>query len=127
MKRTFALMTSSCLYLAGCVQMPVIKEADHALLQSNYPVISLNNQKVQHLYKLYVPAGNNTLVVIYPTYRFDYRCTFTWTAQAGSAYEITDQYDKYPLTLYRWKRANDLWASRQEPLDPLDCVPETRP
>ena len=115
-----------CLCLNACVQVPVVKEGDYALLQSNYPVASVNANPIKPSYRLDIPAGENTLVIVYHTYRFDYHCTFSWTAEAGTAYEVTDQYNKYPLTLYRWKRTNSLWASRLDPVDPLECTPEPR-
>ena len=115
-----------CLYLNACVQAPVVKEGDYALLESNYPVVSVNADSIEPSYRMDIPAGENTVVIIYNTYRFDYYCTFTWMAEAGTAYEVTDQYNKYPLTLYRWKRTNSLWASRLDPVDPLECTPEPR-
>jgi len=126
MNRLFLLMTGCCLSLSACVQEPVVKEGDYALLKSNYPVVSINGGKTEPAYRLDIPAGENTLVIIYNTYRFDYHCIFTWTAEAGTAYEVTDQYNKYPLTLYRWVRTNSVWASRLDPVDPLECTPEPR-
>lgn len=119
-------MVGCCLVLSACVQAPVIKEGDYALLKSNYPVVSINGTETEPAYRLDIPAGENTLVIVYDTYRFDYYCTFTWKAEAGTAYEVTDQYNKYPLTLYRWVRTNSVWASRLDPIDPQDCSSEPR-
>ncbi len=121
MNRLSLLIISSCLLLFACVQTPVIKEGDYALLQSNYPVVSVNADPVKPAYRLDIRAGENALVIVYHTYRFEYLCTFSWVAEAGTAYEVTDQYNKYPLTLYRWVRTNSLWASRLDPIDPLEC------
>jgi len=126
MSRLLVLLIGSGLFLIACVKAPVIKEGDYALLISNYPVVNLNGTEIKPSYKLDMPAGINSVIIIYNTYRFDYYCTFTWTAEAGTAYEVTDQYNKYPLTLYRWARTNSLWASRLEPIDPLECTPEPR-
>ena len=126
MSRQLLLLIGCCLYLNACVQAPVVKEGKYALLQSNYPVVSVNADPVEPSYRLDILAGENTLVIVYHTYRFDYHCTFRWMAEAGTAYEVTDQYNKYPLTLYRWARTNSLWASRLEPIDPLECIPKPR-
>ena len=126
MNRLLLILMSTCLFLSACVQAPVFKGDDYAFFRSNYPVVSVNGVEIEPAYRLDIPAGKNTLVIIYHTYRFDYHCTFTWTAVAETAYEVTDQYNKYPLTLYRWARTNSLWASRLDPIDPLECIPEKR-
>lgn len=111
----------SSLILASCVQAPIFKGEGYALLTSNYPVVSVNGVAVEDTYKLDIDTGENTLVIVYHTYTKDYHCTFTWTATAGTAYEVTDQENSYPLTLYRWVRKNRLWALRLDPVDPLEC------
>jgi hypothetical protein len=126
MNKFLLYLIGICLFLSACVQAPVIKEGEYSLIKSNYPVVIANGVEIKPAYKLDIPAGENTLVIIYNTYRFDYYCTFTWKAEAGTAYEVTDQYNKYPLTLYRWVRTNSLWASRLDPVDPLGCIPEER-
>ena len=73
-----------------------------------------------------IESGDNKLVIVYNTYQHDYYCTFSWTAVENTAYEVTDQENQYPLTLYRWVRTNSLWASRLDPLDPLECIREPR-
>jgi hypothetical protein len=73
------------------------------------------------MYQLDIKAGENTLVIVYNTYQSDYFCTFNWIAEADTVYEVTDQENAYPLTLYRWERANSLWASRLDPVDPAKC------
>ena len=114
------------LFLSACVQAPVFKGEDYAFIKSNYPVVSVNGVDVEPTYTVDLTTGENSLVIIYYTYRQSYYCTFTWTAVAGTAYEVTDQENKYPLTLYRWVRTNSLWASRLDPLDPLECVRKPR-
>ena len=94
----------------------------YAFIKSNYPIVSVNGVEVEPVYTLDIATGENSLVIVYHTYRHDYNCTFTWTAVAGIAYEVTDQENKYPLTLYRWIRKNSLWASRLDPIDPLKGV-----
>lgn len=120
------MLIGVCLFVSACVQAPLIKEGGYALLKSNYPVISVNGDETEPTYTLDIPAGKNTLIIKYNTYRYDYYCTFIWKAEAGTAYEVTDQYNKYPLTLYRWVRSNSVWASRLDPVDPLECTPEPR-
>jgi len=126
MNRLLSVITVICLLLSACVQAPVFKDGDHAYFRSNYPVVSINGVGSELSYRLDIPAGDNTLVIVYNTYRHDYYCTFTWTAEAETVYEVTDQYNKYPLTLYRWVRTNSLWASRLNPTDPLECIPKPR-
>lgn len=126
MNRLHLLISSVCLILSACVQAPVFKGQDYAFFRSNYPVVSVNGIEAEPSYSLDIPAGENTLVIVYHTYRFDYSCTFTWTAEGETAYEVTDQDNRYPLTLYRWVRTNSLWASRLDPADPLECIPKPR-
>jgi hypothetical protein len=126
MNRLLLLILGACVFLGACVQSPVFKGDGYAFFRTNYPVVSVNGVEIAPSYRLDIPAGENTLVIVYHTYRFDYHCTFTWTAVTETAYEVTDQDNKYPLTLYRWVRTNSLWASRLDPIDPLHCTPEPR-
>jgi hypothetical protein len=121
MSMRITLFICSSLLLGSCVQAPVFKGADYALITSNYPIVSVNGVSVEDTYKLDIDSGENTLVIVYHTYTKDYHCTFTWAATAGTAYEVTDQQNSYPLTLYRWLRKNSLWALRLDPVDPLAC------
>jgi hypothetical protein len=114
--------TSLCLLLSSCVQPPVFKTEDYALIKSNYPIVASNGIDIEKTYKLDIEAGENSLVIIYNSYQYDYFCTFSWLAIAGTAYEVTDQENQYPLTLYRWHRKNGLWATRLDPVDPLACI-----
>ena len=116
------LFIFSSLLLSSCVQTPAFKGEDYALIMSNYPIVNINDDEIEGTYTLDLEAGENTLVIVYNTYRYDYFCTFSWTATAGTAYEVTDQENQYPLTLYRWVRTNGLWANRRDPLDPLGCT-----
>ena len=109
------------LILGSCVQAPPFKGDEYALITSNYPIISVNGTDIEESYKLDLATGENTLVIVYHTYSKDYHCTFTWQAVAGVAYEVTDQENSYPLTLYRWQRKNRLWALRLDPVDPSEC------
>ena len=122
MKMRNCVITCATFVLTACVQAPVFKSEDHAVLRSSHPIVDLNGEKVQPSYRLDIPAGNTKAVIVFRTYRYDYYCTFEWTAMPKTAYEVTDQEDKYPLTLYRWVRSNALWASRLDPIDPMDCT-----
>ena len=126
MSRPVILIVGICLFLCACVQAPVFRGEDYAFFRSNYPVISINGEAIEPSYRLDIPAGETTLIIIYHTYRFDYHCTFTWTAVAETAYEVSDQDNRYPLTLYRWASTNSLWASRLDSIDPLECIPKQR-
>ena len=119
--RLVKLLTIATL-MSACVQAPVIKPGDYALLKSNYPVVAINGVNVEPSYRLDIPAGDSTAVIDYRTYRHDYRCSFVWTARARAVYEVTDQENKYPLTMYRWRRVNAAWAARHDPLDPTQCI-----
>lgn len=113
--------TALSLLLSGCVQAPVFKGDDYTFIESNYPIIAINGVDIEKTYQLDLKAGENSLLVVYNTYEYDYLCSFSWRAKAGTAYEITDQENRYPLTLYRWYKKNGLWAIRLDPVDPLQC------
>ena len=115
-----------CVVLSSCVQPPVFKTEEYALIKSNYPIVAVNGNEIGQTYQLDIKAGENSLLVVYNTYQYDYYCSFSWLARAGTAYEITDQENLYPLTLYRWYRKNGLWAIRLDPVDPLECVKKPR-
>lgn len=108
--------------VAACVQAPVFETSEQALLKSNYPIVSLNGADIDPSYQLELEPGETTAVIVYNTYRYDYVCTFTWTAAEATVYEVTDHENAYPLTLYRWKKVNGLWSARRDPIDPTDCL-----
>ena len=118
--------TFSCMLLVSCVQPPLFKTEDYALIKSNYPIMAINGSEIEKTYQLDIEAGENSLLVVYNTYQYDYFCTFSWNAIAGTAYEVTDQENQYPLTLYRWHRRNGLWAVRLDPVDPLECSQKSK-
>ena len=116
------LFILSCVVLDSCVQPPVFKTEDYALIKSNYPIVAINGNAIEKTYQLDLEAGENTLIIVYNAYQYDYFCTFSWLAKTGTAYEVTDQENLYPLTLYHWRRKNGLWAIRLDPVDPLECT-----
>ena len=120
--KRLVFFTGLCMVLASCVQPAVFKTENHALIKSNYPIVSVNGNDIKKAYQLDLEAGKNTLIIVYNSYQYDYFCRFSWLAKAGSAYEVTDQENQYPLTLYRWHRKNGLWAIRLDPADPLECI-----
>jgi hypothetical protein len=120
------LTICSGLFLTACIQTPVIKEDGYAFIRSSYPIVSVNGVEIEAVYSADIEAGENTLLTVYNTYQHDYYCTFSWTAMANTVYEVVDQGNQYPLTLYRWVKTNSLWASRLDPLDPLECVQKPR-
>lgn len=126
-KQPVILFILSCLVLTGCVQVPAFKSEEHALIKSNYPIVTINGDEIEKTYQLDLEAGENSLVAVYNTYQYDYYCTFNWLAKAGIAYEITDQENEDPLTLYRWHKKNGLWAIRLEPVDPVECIKKSTP
>jgi len=126
MSLRITLFIYTCLLLSACVQAPDIKGNGYAFIRSNYPIVSVNGVEVEAAYSADIEAGENTLLIVYNTYQHDYFCTFNWTAVANTVYEVTDQENRYPLTLYRWVKTNSLWASRLDPMDPLECVRKAR-
>lgn len=121
MKNRALFFTTLCLLLSSCVQPPVFKTEEHAVIISNYPIVAINGVEIEKAYQLDLKAGKNSLLIVYNTYEYDYFCTFNWLAKAGTAYEVTDQENQYPLTLYRWHKKNTLWAIRFDPVDPVEC------
>ena len=128
---TATTLLTCCLVLSSCVQTPPVKPCDHALLISNYPILRINGEDIHaesgDSYKQDLNAGENTVVIVYNTYSYDYFCSFTWTAEPRLIYEVTDQENIEPLTLYQWKRKNRLWAQRLNPVDPTHCERKLRP
>lgn len=121
MNSTRVLLICLGLIIAACVKAPVFETDNQAILRSNYPIVRLNGNDIEPSYKLTLSAGKTTAVIVYHSYSYEYACQFTWDAAPGTVYEVTDQENKYPLTLYRWVRTNSLWASRLDPLDPEQC------
>ena len=121
MKTRFLLLACCCLLTTACVRQPGFKGPDYAFLRSSYPVVELNGEEIEPAYGLDIPVGEMRAVIVYKTYRHDYICSFSWIAETNTVYEVTSQWNSYPLTLYRWERTNSLWASRLEPADPTDC------
>ena len=126
MKQRLFTIPFVLLFFAGCVQAPAFKDDSHAFIKSNYPIISVNDQQIEPSYKIDLKPGENTVIITYLTYRYDYDCTFKWNVDANTVYEVVDQENSYPLTLYRWIRRNSFWAARLDPVDPLDCTTEPR-
>lgn len=120
------IMYIACLLLVACVQAPVFRDDSHAYIRSNYPVVNLNGDDIEPGYEFDLPPGENTLVITYHTYRHNYDCTFNWNVEPNNVYEVTDQDNRYPLTLYRWVRRNSLWAARLDPVEPVECVTASR-
>lgn len=126
MSARIILIACSCLILGACVRLVEFKADNYAYIRSNYPIVKVNGEELEPVYRLDIEAGANTVVIVYNTYRHDYYCPFSWTSVANTVYEVTDQGNRYPLTLYRWVRTNSLWATRLDPTDPVDCISKAR-
>ena len=126
MKQCTFIISALALLLTGCVQSPVFNSNDHSFIKSSYPVISVNGNSIEPSYKVDLTPGENSVIITYLTYRYDYACTFKWNVDANTVYEVVDQENRYPLTLYRWIRRNSLWAARLDPVDPLECIEKPR-
>ncbi len=126
MKVRVIMIFCASLFVSACIRTPAIKGEGYAFIRSNYPIVAFNGASVEPAYQLDIKAGENTLLIVYNTYQHDYFCTFSWIAEAGAIYEVTDQENQYPLTLYRWYKTNSLFASRLDPVDPIKCDVQQR-
>ena len=126
MKPGIRLAVLTVVLLTACVQKPAFEGENQALVRSSYPIVSVNGEQTEPVYRLSIDAGDVTAVIVYNTYRHDYYCTFSWIAAASTVYEVTDQENRYPLTLFRWVRTNSLWASRLDPTDPVECIKQPK-
>jgi hypothetical protein len=107
------------LAVPGCVQQPGHKaEGTHARLKSWIAIVAVNGAPPEDPYLLMLPAGRYEVEALYRTYSKDYRCQFHFDAAGGQSYEIIEQSNPQPLVLYRWVRANSLWARRLDPVEP---------
>ncbi len=107
------------LTISACVEQPVHEaDATHARLKSSTAMAAINGQIPSNPYLLMLPAGDYVLEVPYRTYRKTYHCRFQFTARGGHSYEIVEHSNPQPLVLYRWARANALWAKRVDPVNP---------
>ena len=123
--RTIALACTAAL-LVACVQKPVFKGDDYAFLRSNYPIEKINGIDIEPVFRADIESGQTSAVVGYHTYQHNFICTFNWAAEAQTVYEVTSQENMNPLTMYRWVRRNGLWAARLDPIQPEDCLRESR-
>lgn len=109
-----------CFVLSGCIS-PEPDYSGKALLRSAHPLVKLDQEILPGLYELYVAPGEYTVQAVYETASHDYVCTFKWRAEAQTRYEIAAHEKQYPLSLYRWKRRNSLWAVRLDAVSPISC------
>ena len=107
--------------LAGCIAPGPAAPEGKVLLKANYPIVKIDNVAIESVYETVLSPGEHTVTVVYHTYRWDYHCRFRWQAEPDQRYEINNSENIHPLTLYRWVRANGLWAIRYDPLDPELC------
>lgn len=121
MNTRFFIIFITVVFFSACVKAPVYKDDNYAHIDSSHAIVSINGKPLTPTYSLDLPVGDNTLIALYPTYSYNYYCQFAWETKSRTTYEITDQDNKYPLTLYRWERANDVWAERLDPVDPVKC------
>jgi hypothetical protein len=105
---------------SGCVSAPILN-GEQASLRTNHPIISLDGKTIDEQTDLRLQPGVHSLQAVYRTHLHDYICYFKWVVEANMHYEIVDHNNADPLTLYRWKRSNVLWAQRLEPLPPINC------
>ncbi len=106
--------------LQGCVQPYLARsDSDRALLLTSQRILQLDGEAPEDPYRLELPPGRHVVHVQYRTYSTHFNCRFEWDAVSGRVYEIVDHSSPEPLVLYRWSRANGLWAERSEPMSPV--------
>jgi hypothetical protein len=111
----------------ACIQQPAHKaQGSHASLRTWHEIASVDGQTPEDDYELMLLPGPHEIEVLYETYKMNYLCRFQFEAVAGYSYDIVDHSNPEPLVLYRWKRANGLWAERLDPLAPVECVATPR-
>ena len=115
-----------CMALVSCVHQPVFETEQHALVKASHPIVEVDGNMIEKNYQLDLEEGKHSIVVIYNTYQYEYFCAFSWFAKAGTVYEITDQENLYPLTLYRWHRENDYWSKRLDVINPYRCTKKAK-
>ncbi|MEP1471598.1 MAG: hypothetical protein ABJK25_11545 [Halieaceae bacterium] len=119
--RSFLLWMLPVLSLLACVEQPAHQEAgERAQLRSWMKIISIDGVAPEDPYLLMLEPGQHRMEVLYQTYRQDYLCLFQFEVAGGSSYEVVDHSNLQPLVLYRWVRANVVWAERLDPVFP-DC------
>jgi hypothetical protein len=127
LKRSVSAITrvacaAAVVLLAGCIQ-PQAREPlpNYAALRTWHEIVSIDGETPDERYSATLSPGAHTLQIRLPTYRYDYLCRFEFEALAGRNYEIVDHSNPEPLILYRWRRANGLWAERLDPVLPTNC------
>jgi len=111
-----ALTTQSCARHTG-----ETSPGSQAKLTTSGELIAINGETAEATDQVSLPPGRHDVVVRYRTYRFDYRCHFSFEATGGQVYEIVDQSNPQPMTLYRLRRQNPLWSERLDRVAPTDC------
>ena len=107
----------------SCVQQLQPKlHSDAVVVDGQYPITQLDGQPLYATFRVEVKPGPHEMWVSYITVKHHYSCQFTWQAAEGAQYEIVAETASHPLTLYRWKRRNALWAVRLAPIAPDICV-----
>lgn len=121
------ILSASMLLMVGCIQQPVHKEeGERAYLRSWSRILLVNGQPPADSFRVELPPGRQVLEVLHETYRENIYCRFEFEARVGESYEIVDHTNPEPLVLYRWKRANRLWAERLYPQLPESCEKRAR-
>ena len=110
---------------AGCVQHHAHRAAgEEAQLRSWMRILEVDGAPPEDPFLVMLPPGRHQALAVYPTVRNDYLCRFEFDVVGGASYEIVDHSNPEPLVLYRWVRANGVWAER---LDPVHPTCESRP
>lgn len=131
----YYLARTSLIYLwlitmSGCVQQAPYKHRENEdakpLVFSHMKLLTLNGKTTDNQHELSLSKGENTLVARRQTYQMNYDCIFVFNAKPGFHYEITDQSNPEPMTLYRLNKKNIFWHIRTQPVIPVNCTATAR-
>lgn len=117
------LLTLSLMALCACTisRRPIETSNTMAEIFGPYPIIKINEQLINPVYAIEIPAGQQTITAQYGTLSKNYWCNFDLKVKAGQRYEVVDHKQQYPITLYEWSQTHGLWADRKKPIQPIGC------
>ena len=97
-----------------------------ALLISSEAILELDGEVPDSPYRNEISPGSHSALVEYRTYTTVFQCLFQFQVESGKRYEIIDRANPEPLALFRSRRSNWLWATRHDPVAPVECSSTNR-
>lgn len=123
--RIMALTLIGALLVGGCTRNSVaVPSTDTVSASVEGPIrfVTINGQAPDPTPTRHeIPAGPNEITVLYRSYTGYFRCTYEFTAVAGSRYEFVTRANPEPVTLYRLTKENWLISTRHDPVLPREC------